>query len=144
MQQLARQPMRFGCEWKLQTDVVVIGPNPVTVLQVEAIRDCEVTAIKVEVPDIPDDTGISIVVVEQVRASGKRLVRVERLGGPARVVGRENLGPFSGEVLLTNEFRPPNDFWMWSGSMELQKGQVVGIMVAATRHCVARVLAAGK
>lgn len=144
MQQVARQPLKFTCEWKIETDLVVVGPEAVTVLQVEAIRDCEISTIKLDAPGIPDDTVISAVVCEQTRAQGRRLLRTQRLGGPQRVIGRENLPGRLGEPLATNQFRPPHDYWLWNGSIELGRGQVLGIVVQASRHCVVKACVAGR
>lgn len=82
-------------EWQVETPAIVVGgPEPRTVLQIRALRDCKTITFYVGFPDQPKDLDAWMEVLFQEPVSGKQPLRVRRIGGPARVVA---FADFAGE-----------------------------------------------
>lgn len=137
--------LKFVCDWKVETGLVCVDTGLLTVLQIEAVRECKIKVIKVAFPRPPDHLYAQMTVREQAAAIGHRLLRVERHSGPSCVIGRENLinPDLVGQVLIANDMAAPHDYWFFSGSIELTRGAVLGVVVKTNQPCACKVLVAG-
>ena len=137
------EPVRIEVAWLLKnSEPIVIGPEPRTVLQLHALHDAEIVTVHVLFLGMTEGGEAETVLVQQPRGRRRRKLRPE---GEATVVGVQDLqGGLTAEPLDFNTCKHPHDFWQRCGAIRVPRGLSVGVVVRANQKGLCRATLGGR